>query len=318
MNKDPKKSFNSNSIVGKLYFFITNLVYTFFTATHPSLSTPPPVYQLGGCRKSHHPPAAAATAAAAADAAATVDMPETSSVYEEFTFSLDSDLRVENSGDFIQTAQKLFDQFLTDRNNSTAISSVLSSVESSSSSSSSSNIHKVVQLSDQNDLSESSIQSKRLDYITNRYRKIFQEIVVKLSIRLHRNLMEVNYCLASALYEVSYISAANLLDSLRRQKREQIATAPALHNDHDNKIIPQKIYKKLLKIFQVPWMLCGYILNDIKSQSNTKKLVNTKNTNVVDSNLKEKSDEETKKYCTVKILSSADSILSGINDYKLK
>ena len=61
--------------------------------------------------------------------------------------------------------------------------------------------------------------------LSDRYKRLFQELVVSIATRLDRPVLSVQAALASALYEVSYLAATNALDGIKRQRKEMYSSS---------------------------------------------------------------------------------------------
>ena len=272
--KEASKSFESTSTLGKLF----NLTRILCDGIPLAFNGCPGVY--------------------------TDNIRSTGSVLDSFVFSLDPDLRCAQSSDFIILAQKLYDEYLTEKSmcNSSGAGAGgfrVSIVNRSASSS----MPKCEIFTGSVASTPTSVRT-----LSDRYKRLFQELVVSIATRLDRPVLSVQAALASALYEVSYLAATNALDGIKRQRKEMyssstssslsdydVENADKSKNDHikrsgnnndssngsngsggkikDFSIHAEcsKIIKAISRSLAVPWSICGYVLNNIKSDAVAKR-----------------------------------------------
>jgi len=176
----------------------------------------------------------------------------TESLLDSFRFSLDSNLRYPHSGDFVHLAQRIHDSFLAERGRACVLSA---GTESSFQ-------------TDSGDISEVSQLVGRLNAVTVRFKRFFHEIVIRVSTRLSRPPQAVSCALASAVYEISYMAAIHALEGFKRRLKEKVPDdLGSKVKEKSCKVTAEssKICKTMLKSLQVPWLICGHVLNEIKS-----------------------------------------------------
>lgn len=227
----------------------------------------------------------------------TLSAPMSENILDSFRFSLDSDLRVLHSGDFLHMAQRIYDSFIAERSRASAVSSA--GGESG---------HFE---NDPGEISELSQTISRLHIVTVRFKRFFHEITLRVSSRTARPVHAISYELASALYEVSYLAAVHSLDGFKRRLREKFKDGHHNPNKDKGKTLgvtaeSSKVCKALLKCFQVPWLICENFLNDIKNRMIVKRRV--------EQSISASHRSEYLFECTTTV----ESLLAGVDESKLQ
>ena len=267
--KEASKSFESSSVLGKLFNLSRSL------CDGISLS-------FNGCPDVH------------AEGISSMD-----GIINTFIFSLDPDLRYAQSSDFIQLAQKLHDEFLAEKsvcNTSCAGAGGFRVTITNRSTTTPTPKCEIF-------TGSVSAVPTSLRILSDRFKRLFQEIAVSISSRLDRPVQSVQASLASALYEVSYLAATHALDSIKRQRRESEVLTNMRYNEskgvvkatntdksgakydgnhssggdfgdsgkkmRDFSISAEcsKMCKAMSRSLTVPWSICGYVLNILKIEA---------------------------------------------------
>ena len=220
-------------------------------------------------------------------------------ILDSFIFSLDSDLRYAQSSDFLHLAQKLHDEYLAEKSACNTSSGGAGGYRISITN------RTTTTPTPKCEIFTGGIASvpTSVRVLSDRFKRLFQEIIVSVASRLDRPVQNVQASLSSALYEVSYLAATNALDSIKRQRREganilnnhgsdsktdvklqrsertgaktiKISNNVGCTDTNDKR--PKdfsiqaecgKMCKAMSRSLSVPWSICGYVLNTLKVDS---------------------------------------------------